>query len=56
MEILIEPMAAMPETSGSFYRAIALCKKLIEKQHVVAFCVAEYVNYHEIEKCYQSIL
>ena len=49
MEILIAPMAAMPETSGPFSRATALCKKLIEKQHVVAFCAAEDINYHEIE-------
>jgi len=49
MRILIAPMAAMAETSGPFSRAVTLCKELIEKHHVVAFCAAKDVNYHDIE-------
>ncbi|UZW15381.1 hypothetical protein OSC52_05955 [Clostridium pasteurianum] len=41
MRILIAPMSAMAETSGPFSRAVALCHKLIEKGHEVAFCAAE---------------
>lgn len=49
MRILIAPMAAMAETSGPFSRAVALCNKLIERNHDVAFCAAEDVNYKNIE-------
>ena len=49
MRILIAPMAAMAETSGPFSRAVALCNKLIERNHEVAFCAAEDVNYKNIE-------
>lgn len=49
MKILIAPMAAMAETSGPFSRAAALCNKLIERIHEVAFCAAEDVNYKNIE-------
>ena len=49
MRILIAPMAAMAETSGPFSRAVALCNKLIERDHEVAFCAAEDVNYKSIE-------
>lgn len=50
MKILIAPMAAMAETSGPFSRAVALCNELIERNHEVAFCAAEDVNYKKIEK------
>ena len=47
MRILIAPMAAMAETSGPFSRAVALCHKLIEREHEVAFCAAKDVkNYY----------
>lgn len=49
MKILIAPMAAMAETSGPFSRAAALCNKLIERKHEVAFCAAEDINYKKIE-------
>lgn len=49
MRVLIAPMAAMAETSGPFSRAAALCNKLIERKHEVAFCAAEDVNYKKIE-------
>lgn len=49
MKVLIAPMAAMAETSGPFSRAAALCHKLIEKNHEVAFCAAEDINYKKIE-------
>ncbi len=49
MKVLIVPMAAMAETSGPFSRAAALCNKLIERKHEVAFCAAEDVNYKKIE-------
>ncbi|MBW9154235.1 glycosyltransferase [Clostridium estertheticum] len=49
MRVLIAPMSAMAETSGPFSRAVALCHKLIERQHEVAFCAAKDVNYKTIE-------
>ena len=49
MRILIAPMAAMAETSGPFSRAVALCNKLIERKHEVAFCAAKDVNYKNID-------
>lgn len=49
MRVLIAPMAAMAETSGPFSRASALCHKLIERGHEVAFCAAKDVNYRSIE-------
>ncbi|MBX4269645.1 glycosyltransferase [Clostridium estertheticum] len=49
MRVLIAPMSAMAETSGPFSRAVALCHKLIERQHEVAFCAAKDVNYKTIK-------
>lgn len=49
MRVLIAPMAAMAETNGPFSRAVALCYKLIDRNHEVAFCAAEDVNYKTIE-------
>ncbi|SHI73123.1 conserved hypothetical protein [Clostridium cavendishii DSM 21758] len=49
MKVLIAPMAAMVETSGPFSRVVALCYELIERQHEVAFCAAEDINYRKIE-------
>lgn len=49
MKVLIAPMAAMAETSGPFSRAVAVCNKLIERNHKVAFCAAEDINYKKIE-------
>lgn len=49
MKVLIAPMSAMAETSGPFSRAAALCHKLIERGHEVAFCAAKDVNYKNIE-------
>lgn len=49
MKVLIAPMSAMAETSGPFSRAVALCHKLLERGHEVAFCSAEDVNYRSIQ-------
>lgn len=49
MRVLIAPMSAMAETNGPFSRAVALCEKLIERKHEVAFCSAEDVNYKSVE-------
>jgi UDP:flavonoid glycosyltransferase YjiC (YdhE family) len=50
IRVLIAPMSAMAETSGPFSRAVSLCYKLMERNHEVAFCAAEDVNYKSIEK------
>lgn len=49
MRVLITPMSAMVETSGPFLRSVALCNRLISREHEVAFCAAEDVNYRSLE-------
>ncbi|MCY6960123.1 glycosyltransferase [Clostridium brassicae] len=49
MRVLIAPMSAMSETSGPISRSVALCHKLIEKGHEVAFCSAKDVNFRSVE-------
>jgi UDP:flavonoid glycosyltransferase YjiC (YdhE family) len=49
MRVLIAPMSAMAETAGPFSRAITLSHKLMERNHEIALCSAEDVNYRSIE-------
>ncbi|MDU1005647.1 glycosyltransferase [Clostridium butyricum] len=49
MRVLILPMSAMAETNGTFSRVITLSHKLLERNHEVALCAAEDINYRSIE-------
>lgn len=48
MKVLIVPMAAMAETSGSFSRTVILADSLIKSDIDVAVCAAEDLNYKPI--------
>jgi uncharacterized protein (TIGR00661 family) len=49
MKVLIAPMSVMSETSGPFSRAVALCNELVRRNHSVALCSSEDINYKKIE-------
>ncbi|MGL6198744.1 MAG: hypothetical protein ACRC3H_07400 [Lachnospiraceae bacterium] len=49
MKVLISPMSAMAETSGSFSRIKILADALLTSGHEVAVCAAEDINYKPIQ-------
>lgn len=49
MKILIVPMAAMAETSGTFSRTITMAKDLMKSGFEVALCAAKDINYKPIQ-------